>query len=394
LTLGLVTVTGADPAPVPAPAKAPEAPATLVDRDHRLAPGDRVEIRVEGREEFSRVVRLFHDGTFDYPVLGSIPAAGLTAAQLGERIAAGLQRELRRPLVAVTLLEIYTPPKPPQVTVLGAATLRGVLDLPQPKPLRAVLAQVGPTEKADLSQIRIRYPDGSERRADFSQFSVTGQVKDEILLQGGEEIVLLERPTVQKPDLVRVTVLGAVSRPGTVEIEEGATILDALDKAGSARSSADLARVTVESPSGAGRRDVNVEQYLAGDTAAGCAVHRGDTIVVPEKPLRVYVFGEVVKPGEFPVGANTRVLDVYLQAGITKEADPGRAQLLRRGGDGKPVVHGVNLGEIMKGKEQANAPLQSGDVLFIPAKKSQRGLLDSLNLITGPLWLLRSLAGF
>jgi protein involved in polysaccharide export with SLBB domain len=372
--------------------KAPEAAVSMVDRDHRLGQGDRLEIRVEGVEELSRTVRLFQDGTFDYPVLGTVPAVGLTTRELAARLSEGLRRELRRPVVTVTLLEIYTPPKFPQVMVLGAATTRGAVDLPEPKPLRALLAQVAPTEKADLTQIRVRYADGTERLVDFSQFPVTGQVKDEVVLKGGEEVVLLERPATQKPDPLRITVLGSVAKAGSVDVEAGATILDALDKAGGARPSADLARVTIEGVDHRQRQEVNVERYLGGDTTAGYAVQRGDVIVVPEKPLRVLVFGEVVKPGEFPVGEKTRVLDVYLQAGLTRDGDPARAQLLRRGPGGKPVARAINLAEIMKGRDQHNEVLMAGDVLFVPGKKQKHGFAEQLNLLTGPLWFLRNLA--
>lgn len=363
----------------------------MVDRDHRLGQGDRLEIRVEGIENLSRTVRLFQDGTFDYPVLGTVTAAGLTTRELAARISDGLKHELRRPAVTVTLLETYIPPKLPQVMVLGAATTRGAVDLPEPKPLRALLAQVGPTEKADLAQIRVRYPDGNERLVDYSQFPVSGQVKDEVVLKGGEEVVLLERPTTQKPDPLQITVLGSVAKAGSVEVADGATILDALDKAGGARPGADLARVTIEGAGHAARRVVDVERYLGGDTAAGYAVQRGDVIVVPEKPLRVLVFGEVVKPGEFPVSESTRVLDVYLQAGLTRDGDPSRAQLLRRGPDGKPIARSLNLAEIMRGRDRNNEVLRAGDVLFVPGKKQKHGFAEQFNLLTGPLWFLRNL---
>ena len=51
------------------------------------------------------------------------------------------------------------------IAVLGAVSKKGVMDLPEPRPLRTLLAEIGPTERADLSQIRVRYPDGSARTA-------------------------------------------------------------------------------------------------------------------------------------------------------------------------------------------------------------------------------------
>jgi polysaccharide biosynthesis/export protein len=391
--MGLLSPLTAAPAAEPPQPSAP--PATVIDRNHHLGPGDIVEVTVQGFAEFSRTARLFADGTLDFPPLGAVPAAGLTTMELGAKITEGLTRELRRPVVSVRLQYVYVPPKP-KVTVMGAATTKGEIDRPQPGSLRALLAQVNPTESADMAHIRVRYPDGSARTVDFSQFRLTGKSEDDLLLQGGEEVVLLERPGARKPDTVRITVLGEVAKPGTYEVADSATVLEILEKAGGAKPSADLERVAVQGAGGSSATLVNVERYLGGDTAAGYAGHGGDTLVVPPKPLRVLVFGEVGKPGELPIGRNERLLDVYLRAGISKDGDPSRALLIRRGKDGRAVSQPVDLYQVMKGKEQGNHVMTAGDVLFVPPKKEKRQkLLDYLNLISSPLWLLRSaVSGF
>jgi protein involved in polysaccharide export with SLBB domain len=379
-------------ADAPAPAEAPppavaEAPkAAIIARDYRLRAGDVVEIDVGGRPEFRRTARLFADGTFDYPVVGKVTAQGLTAEELAARLAEGLGKELRRPVVSVTVREIA---RPPRAFVLGAVTKTGPIDLPEPKPLRAVLAEAAPTEKADLSQVRVRLPDGATHTADFSQFHLTGQVKDELLIRGGEEIVVLERPTVQKPDPIHVTVLGEVAKPGTVEVEAGATILDVLEQAGGLNPGADPAAVVVKAPGDGAERPVNVERYLAGDTSAGYTPRGGDTLIVPERPLRVLVFGEVLKPGPVALPAGARVLDAYLQAGVSKEAQASGAELVRRGPDDRPITRKVNLADVTRGRDKENVPVEDGDVLFIPGKKPKRSFLEQLNTFLAPLWLLR-----
>lgn len=384
----------------PQASTSPDAPlaqaARPIDRDHRLRPGDVLEISVNEREELSRTVRLFTDGTFNFPFLGAVKAGGLTVNELSALMANGLKSELRRPVVSVTLKEAYIPPhaRVPKVTVLGAVTTRGEIDLPEPKPLRALLAQVGPTERADLSSIRVRSRDGTVRTADFSRFHLTGQAPDDFLLEGGEEVLVLERPSAVKPEDLRVNVLGAVQKPGSVAVSEGTTILDVLDKVGGASPGADLQRVIVKGPAHAAPLTVNVARYMGGDTASGYSVRAGDEVIVPEKPQRVLVVGEVLKPGELAVDANASVLDVYLQTGVTPNGDPARAQWIRRGANDKPVARTINLFDVMRGKTKATPVMAAGDVLFIPPKRGQkRGLLDYLGALASPVWLLRGLAG-
>jgi len=378
----------------------------VVDRNHHIGPGDVLEISVRGLDDLSRQVKLFSDGTFDFPILGTVAAAGLTVSELTAKLTDGLKKELKRPLVAVSLVDVYVPPKIemvvkiPKITVLGAVTNKGELELPEPKPLRTFLAQIGPSDKADLANIRVRYPDGSAQTADFSEFNLTGKATNDVILKGGEEIIILEKPEAPpvpeapKPEPLRLTVLGAVQKPGTFEIELDATILEIIEKAGGVKPAADLEKVSVKGANHPQTLMVNVEKYIDGDVAAGYVGQRGDVIIIPEKPLKVLAFGEVGKPGEYPVRQGERVLDVYLAAGVGMNADPTRTQLIRRGKDGKPIYKTVNVRDIMRGKDKGNEELVAGDVLFIPPKKSKGGFLNYLAGIASPLWLLRSVTGF
>jgi polysaccharide export outer membrane protein len=361
---------------------------------HRLGPGDVLDISVNAMPELTRTVRLFADGTLDLPGVGTVRAGGLTVSDLTDRLTTVLKKELRQPQVSILLREVYRP-APARVTVLGAVQKRGEIEWPEPKPLRALLAQATPTEAADLSRILIRAPDGSERQVDFSQFLSTGQAAGDLLLTGGEEVVVLERPSALKPDDTRVTVLGAVAKPGSVAVTEGATILDALEKAGGAGPGADLERVTVKGPAHPEPLVVNVARFLGGDTAAGYRLRAGDEVVVPEQPLRVLVVGEVQKPGEYAIGENTRLLDVFLKVGTTPAADPTRAEWIRHSDQGKPESHSVNLIDMVRGKSKENPVLANGDVLFLPGKQTQkRTFWEYLGMLAIPISIVRSFVGY
>src|SRR5690625_515271 len=74
---------------------------------YRLDSGDVISIRVFGEEDLSfEALRLTDAGTFSYPFLGEVRAAGRTAAELEELIVAGLKGDyLIDPKVSVSVQE-------------------------------------------------------------------------------------------------------------------------------------------------------------------------------------------------------------------------------------------------------------------------------------------------
>lgn len=369
----------------------------IIDRKHHLGPGDVVEIVVENYPDLSRIVRLFTDGTFDYPSIGSVQSAGLTVGELRERMVEAFKKELRRPVVYVNVREIYVPPTPtmviPKITALGAVSRKGEMELLEPRPLRVVLALLGPLENADLSKIRVRYPDGSARTADFTDFSLKGPeaVKEhDFEIKGGEEIILLEKPIPLKIDPIRFTVLGAVAKPGTFQVESAVSILEILDRAGGPQPGAELEKVEVSGPGHKNTHFVDVEKYVSGDTSANYMSQADDVIVVKSKPHRILLVGDVAKKGWMAIGENVTLLQVYLDSGAAS-GDYEKTQVIRRGKDGKAVYTTVNIRDIEKQKKP-DFKILPDDVVFIPHKKVKKGIGYFLNSVLGPAWLMRSLA--
>ena len=381
----------------------PEKPAIttsseIPDRKYLLGKGDTIEITVERYPDLGRTVTLFEDGTIDHPTVGTLQAAGMTTAELTGRLTEAFKKELKRPVVHVALRSKYVPPKVevkveiPKVTALGAVSRQGALDLPKPKYLRYVLAEIQPRPEADLKSIRIRYPDGTPFIADFSMFSKEGKSKDDILIKGGEEIILVEREATLRVDPIKFKVLGeGINKPGEITADPGLSILEALDKAGGFKQSADLEVVEVFGPNHKETKQVNVEKYMFGDLSSNYVIQKDDVIRVPLKKLQVTVLGEVGRPGPMNIRETESLLTVYLAAGKAGNGDPGKAQLIRRGKNGKAEFTDVNIRDIERQKKP-DIPMMAGDVLFIPNKKIRKGLIYYLSAIASPLWLMRSIA--
>lgn len=80
---------------------------------------------------------------------------------------------------------------------------------------------------------------------------------------------------------------------------------------------------------------------------------------------KVYVLGQVAKPGPYPFDGKMTIIDaVALAGGTTKLAD-ANSTLITRDRDGKQVRVVVKVGSIGEGREPDIA-LEPGDIIFVP----------------------------
>lgn len=91
--------------------------------------------------------------------------------------------------------------------------------------------------------------------------------------------------------------------------------------------------------------------------------------IVSFQSKRIFVFGEVSRPGPYSYnGANT-ILGTMASAQPTRLADPERIQILRPSPDGSLVRRmTISLNDMVKrGDTQLNAVLEEGDIIYVPA---------------------------
>ena len=82
---------------------------------------------------------------------------------------------------------------------------------------------------------------------------------------------------------------------------------------------------------------------------------------------RVYVTGEVTRPGAFPLLPNMTVLQALSSSGGFSQFAKLKSIYVLRTGDGKQVKHPFNYKEVVSGKKpELNIPLQPGDVIVVP----------------------------
>lgn len=99
----------ADSATTPAPIYATAGPTAFTPEVYRLGPGDKVKVRVFQEDDLSGEFSIGGDGAVNMPLIGSVPAAGLTTSELGTALRQQLGHGyIQNPKVAVEVFE-YRP---------------------------------------------------------------------------------------------------------------------------------------------------------------------------------------------------------------------------------------------------------------------------------------------
>ena len=80
-----------------------------------------------------------------------------------------------------------------------------------------------------------------------------------------------------------------------------------------------------------------------------------------------YVYGEVAKPGVYPIQQNlTAIRAISLAGGLTKYGSSSQVKILRQAKDGKAgELIKVNVGAVMNGDAKQDAKIEAGDVITV-----------------------------
>lgn len=90
-------------------------------------------------------------------------------------------------------------------------------------------------------------------------------------------------------------------------------------------------------------------------------------VVVQMNSRRVYVLGEVTRPGPIALTSDTRVLDALSAAGgFSTFADRNRVKVIRRGADGAVAEYRFDYDDFVDGtNDAANMLLENGDTVVV-----------------------------
>ncbi len=121
---------------------------------YRINPGDEIEVLVWGDERLQRTVRVLPDGTFAFPLVGQVAAAGKLPADLEKLISTGLRAQYRGEVPSVTVS--VKNPSGFQFSVIGKVKGPGAFTPGRyVNALEALSIAGGPSEFAQTANIRI-----------------------------------------------------------------------------------------------------------------------------------------------------------------------------------------------------------------------------------------------
>jgi protein involved in polysaccharide export with SLBB domain len=143
---------------------------------------------------------------------------------------------------------------------------------------------------------------------------------------------------------IRVFVMGEANRPGSYTVSGLATMTSALYASGGVKPIGSLRDIQLKRAGAVIRRLDLYDLLLRGDTSDDANLLPGDVIFIPPVSATVAVDGEVQRPAIYEIKGTTSVGDVVkLAGGLTVEADPGRAALVRVNNARRRVVVDVPL---------------------------------------------------
>lgn len=155
-----------------------------------ISPSDTVKITVFREPDLSLESAIVDpDGNIQVPLLGTVDAAGLTAAEFGRELE---RRFAARFLVDPSVTVSITKAALQQVTVAGAVTLPGVYPIPgRISLLDAVSLARGPTNVAKYDQVVVfRRVSGERVGGLFDLGAISAGISPDIELLAGDQIIV------------------------------------------------------------------------------------------------------------------------------------------------------------------------------------------------------------
>src|ERR1700722_3754791 len=186
-----------------------------------------------------------------------------------------------------------------------------------------------------------------------------------------------------------VNVVGAVKNPLVFQATRPIPLLDAIARAGGMREDAGSDIVVSKEVVKDGKttritQTIPVRKLIDNaDPALNVMLHGGEEVLVPEA-LKIYVVGNVKKPGAYPVKTDEETTILQLLA-LSEGLAPYSAKVAyvyrRSPGGAKTEVPG-ELDKIMK-RQSPDVPLQANDILYIPDNNGKRLTAETIDRIAG-----------
>jgi polysaccharide export outer membrane protein len=198
----------------------------------------------------------------------------------------------------------------------------------------------------------------------------------------------------------RISIMGAVDKPGVYDVSGQKTILDLLAISGGLKEGAGkllflIRPPTLEDEAPKEQKDPNLptaktfmidleELLVNGDLTLNLPLIHGDIINIPVSG-KIFVGGEVKAPGGFPLSGKKLTVSqaVALAGGLKTEAAGSETRIFRYSdkGTGKEIIS-ADVYSIQKGQAE-DLYLKENDIIFVPRSGTKAVLNELWDFIKG-----------
>jgi polysaccharide biosynthesis/export protein len=163
-----------------------------------------------------------------------------------------------------------------------------------------------------------------------------------------------------------VTVIGEVQKPGRYPLQGRLNVLELLATAGGLTPRSDrtifLLRRNINSPESNSGEQIKIPIYLDSKSAlntesAYTELQRDDILFIEQQKL-FYIYGEVKKPGAYPLESELNVMRaISIGGGITDRGSKNKITIHRQQGDNANDIHEI--------RSRLTDRIQAGDVIYV-----------------------------
>lgn len=368
--------------------------------DYKVVPGDVIGIAVLRHPEFSMNAQILPDGTFSFPILGRLKAAGKTREQIAEEIAKGLKnkRQLVKPDVTVNIVSQNMR----EITVLGAVRGAGKLALKDNWTVLDALGAAGgvgmagasTTDRFEFYRAEL-FRDTQVITLDLTRVYANDPTQN-ILLKNDDKIYVSIKPRTE----INVTVIGEVGqgRGGSIDLPKDRSIITLLNDMGGVTERAALSKATLL------RKGQTIKLDLRGykkgnlEGTNNTLLEAGDILTIPKIEERYKINGQLIKGGgeiDYPDDRTITLFDALTQVGIPPTGADLKKVKLTRAENGVTTTQEYNIEKMLKGDRSQDIVIKPGDEIFVPAtdptkrRLGTQEYLSLLGILPGLYFILR-----
>ncbi len=258
-------------------------PAGALAYSYQLVPGDQLDITVYKNDDLTQKVQLQEDGSFSFPLIGIVQAAGKTISAVEQELRERLDKDfLINPQVTVRFSRA-------QFSILGQKGESGFYEMTGSIDLLTAISKAGDVQTLRNSQVEIIRRQGNKQVVIRSNIDNILNGKEPNLPILPRDTLYIRTPTQDNRQVLvqiigaKFTALGEISAPGSYPIEGPLDLLTAISMAGGITK---FGSSRIEVIRSVGDKKVilraNIDRILTGRDS-NIAIHPRDTLYVKRR---------------------------------------------------------------------------------------------------------------